>query len=398
MKEVVIASAGRTPIGKYRGVLEKQRSQDLIAKSIKAAVERAEIDSQEIEISIAGQGLQSSLPANIARHGWLLAGFNENTAGFSINTLCAGALQAMISSYNKILGEEYQAIVVSGIESFSMSQYYLFHPRYKFGPHNYCFHDPKQEIETNAQPLDTYGELSAARLADTIAQNYGINREKLDEYALLSSNRAVEAVKNGLFKEAIVPVQQKVKKAEITIDTDEGPALTTLEKLMAMPSRNEKGTATDGNTAPLADGAASLVMLSKEKAQELGCKPLARMIGFGLASGNPNLLEMTTIKSIERALKAAGKKLGEVDYVDFHEPSAAYSVVVSDKLGAEAGRKINVDGSSLAFGHAGAATGAALTVNMIYRLQRTGAKLGLVTVGALGGQALSVVLERNEKI
>ncbi|MGI6453951.1 MAG: thiolase family protein [Syntrophomonadaceae bacterium] len=394
MKEVVIVSGARTPIGKYRGQLGQQRSQDLIAQSMKAAVERAGLDSSEIEISIGGQGLQSSLPANVARHGWLLAGLSEDTAGFTINTLCAGGLQAMISSFNKLAGEEYQAIAVSGVESFSMAQHYIFHPRYQFGPPSYCFHDPKIEIETNAQPQDLYGELTRATLADTIAKNYGLSRQTIDEYTAASHARAVDAAKKELMQEAIVPVVKKVKKTEVTIATDEGPGLATLEKLMGLPSINPWGSATEKNTANLADGAATLVMLTADKAKDSGCKPLARVLGFGVAAGNPTLLERTTVDSIQKALKAAGKKLYEVDFLDLHEPSAAYGVIVSDLLGPEAKGRINVDGSSLAYGHPGAATGTLMAVNMIYRLQRTGAKLGLVNVGALGGQSLTVVMEK----
>ncbi|NLU49918.1 MAG: thiolase family protein [Syntrophomonadaceae bacterium] len=394
MKEVVFVSAARTPFGMLMGSLADQRSQDLAACSMKEAVKRAGIDSSVLDVVIYSEAKQSSLPANVGRHGWLLAGLDENVAGFTQNALCAGALQTAISGFNKITGGEYEGILVGGIETNSQAQYYIIHPRYQFGPHNSAFRDPRVDVEINAQPVDKYGELSAAKLADIVASNYGLTREVLDDYTYNSHAKAVQAIADGAMKEAVVPVVKKVKKAEVTVAKDEGPQTTSLDKLLAMPAISECGTATKANTAPLADGSASLIMMSAEKAHKEGCKPLAKMISFGYTAGNPKLLERTTVKSIQKALNAAGVSLKDVDFIDMHEPSAAYSLAVIDKLGPDVAGKVNVDGGSLAFGHAGAATGGAMLVNMIYRLQRTGAKLGLVNVGALGGQSLSVVLQR----
>ena len=394
MQEVVIVSAARTPIGAYMGSLADQRSQDIAAFSIKETMDRAGIDSSELDICVYSEAKQSSFPANIGRHAWLLAGLDDQkVAGITLNVLCAGAIQTMISGFSKIVGGEYHGIMVGGIETNSQAQHYIQHPRYKFGPGNLCFHDSKVEVEIKAQPVELYGELSAADLADIVANNYGLSRQALNEYALASKSRAANAVKGGLMKEAIVPVLKRVKKAEVTIDTDDLAPIPSIEKLMTMPTINSNGSATAGNISPLADGSASMIMMSAQRAKELSCKPIANMVGFGISAGNPKLLENATIKSIEKALNFAGISLKDVGFIDFHEPSAAYSLVVADKLGAEAVRKINVDGGSLGFGHPGAATGGAMVVNMIYRLQRTGAKFGLINVGALGGQSLSVVIK-----
>jgi acetyl-CoA C-acetyltransferase len=285
--------------------------------------------------------------------------------------------------------------MTGGVGTSSQAPYYLFHPRYDFGPQSMCFHDQKVEIQTNAQPVDKYGELTIADLADIIASNNGLNRLQLDEYTAASKARAAAALKNGAFKDAIVPIVKKVKKADVTVDTDEGiKKAVSLEELMAMPAINCCGNSSQGNVAAMADGSASIVMVSADSAKELGATPLATVAGFGIAAGNPTLIERTTVKSIEKALKFAGISLSDVDYIDLHEQSAAYALAVSNLLGADAAAKINVDGGSLAFGHAGSATGGAMVVNMIYRLQRTGAKCGLITVGALGGQALSIIVKR----
>ncbi|NLB52103.1 MAG: thiolase family protein [Syntrophomonadaceae bacterium] len=392
MQDVVIASAVRTPIGIYMGSLADQRSQDLAAVSMKAAIAGAGIDSSHVDICIYSEAKQSSFPANIGRHGWLLAGLAENTAGFTMNTLCAGAIQTMISAYSKIIAGEYTTIMTGGIETNSQAQHYLVHPRYKFGRENACFYDSKEEVEKNAQPVNKYGELMNADIADIIAGNYDFHREQIVEYAFKSKLKARNAIKSGLFKEAIVPVLKKVKKTEVTIDIDDGAAEASLSTLLAEPVINRDGTATVGNIAPLADGSASILMLAGDKAKELGCKTMGKVAGFGIAAGHPVCIEKTTIKSIDKALKFASLTLKDIDFIDLHEPSGAYALAVTTQLGSDAADKINVDGGSLGFGHAGAATGGFMVVNMVRRLQRTGAHYGLVNVGALGGQSLSIII------
>lgn len=393
MKKTVFVSAVRTPIGRYMGSLKTVRVQDLAAHTMKAAVERAGIDSGALDMSIYSQSMQSSLPANVGRHAWTLAGLDENPAGYTLNTLCAGTLQTIISGFNKIVGEEYRGMLVGGVESYSLAHYYLFHPRYEFGPHSLCFNDSKLELETNAQPEDEYGELTAAALADIIASRYGFTRRDLDAYALRDHEKAIAAIREGRINGQVEPVTIKQRKKEIVVDADELPQDLTLEDLMVLTPDDDGGTATDGNVAPWADGAASLIMLSAERAKELGAAPLATMLGFGIAAGNPTLLERTTGRSIEKALAMSGLKIEDLDYIDIHTPSAAYGLAVEELLGDAVSKKINVDGGSLAFGHPGAATGGIMAAGMIHRLAGKKGRRGLITVGALGGQALSIVIE-----
>ncbi len=393
MKETVFVSAVRTPIGRYMGSLKTVRVQDLAAHTMKVALERAGIDSGALDMCIYSQSMQSSLPANVGRHAWTLAGLSEDPAGYTLNTLCAGSLQTIISGFNKIVGEEYQGMLVGGVESYSLAHYYLFHPRYKFGPHSLCFNDSKLELETNAQPEEEYGELTAAVLADIIASRYGFTRRDLDAYALGDHKKALAAIGEGRIGGQVEPVTIKQRKKEIVVDADELPEPCSLEDLMALPPDDEDGTATDATVAPWADGAASLIMLSAERAEELGATPLAKMLGFGIAAGNPTLLERTTSRSIDKALSMCGLKLGDLDFLDIHTPSAAYGLAVEEMLGEVVSGKINVDGGSLAFGHPGAATGGIMTTGMIHRLTDGKTRRGLINVGALGGQSLSIVIE-----
>lgn len=393
MKETVFVSAVRTPIGRYMGSLKTVRVQDLAAHTMKVALERAGIDSGALDMCIYSQSMQSSLPANVGRHAWTLAGLSEDPAGYTLNTLCAGSLQTIISGFNKIVGEEYQGMLVGGVESYSLAHYYLFHPRYKFRPHSLCFNDSKLELETNAQPEEEYGELTAAVLADIIASRYGFTRRDLDAYALGDHKKALAAIGEGRIGGQVEPVTIKQRKKEIVVDADELPEPCSLEDLMALPPDDEDGTATDATVAPWADGAASLIMLSAERAEELGATPLAKMLGFGIAAGNPTLLERTTSRSIDKALSMCGLKLGDLDFLDIHTPSAAYGLAVEEMLGEVVSGKINVDGGSLAFGHPGAATGGIMTTGMIHRLTDGKTRRGLINVGALGGQSLSIVIE-----
>jgi acetyl-CoA acetyltransferase family protein len=377
------------------GSLKTVRVQDLAAQTMKAAVERAGIDSSALEMSIYSQSMQSSLPANVGRHAWTLAGLSEDPAGFTLNTLCAGALQTMISGFNKIVGDEYQSMLVGGVESYSMSQYYIFHPRYEMGPRSMCFHDQKIEIEINAQPQEQYGKLTAATIADIIAKNYGLARKELDAYTVRDHERALDAIREKRINGDVAPLTIEMGKKEITVGGDELPRKTTLEELMAMPPKNPNGTATAANTAPWADGAASLILLSARRAEELRCKALAKMVGFGIAAGHPTLLERTTLRSIHKALSQCGLTLEGMDFLNIHTPSAAYGLALEDMLGETAAGKINPDGGSLAFGHAGAATGGIMATGMIHRLVRTGARFGLINVGALGGQSLTIIIEAS---
>ena len=393
MNETVFVSAVRTPVGKYMGSLKTLRVQDLAAHTMKAAINRAGIDSDVLDMCIYSQSIQSSLPSNVGRHAWTLAGLSENPAGYTLNTLCAGSLQTMISGFNKIVGSEYRGVLVGGVESYSLTPYYIFHPRYEVGLQSMCFHDQKVEVETNAQPKDRYGKLTAAETADIIASNYGITRKDLDTYVVRDHKKALGAIGNSRIRELIEPIVIKDRKKEMIVETDDIPRSVVLEELMALSPEYEQGTTTSANLAPWADGAASLVMLSAERAEELGCKPLAKMRGFGIAAGNPTLLERTTVCSINKALVMCGLKIKDVDFFAIHAPSAAYALAVQDMLGKAASGKINVDGGSIAFGHPGAATGGIMAVGIIHRLAGEKARLGLINVGALGGQSLTIIVE-----
>ncbi|MBW6484787.1 MAG: thiolase family protein [Syntrophobacterales bacterium] len=393
MKEVFFVSAQRSPIGKYLGSLKTVRVQDLAALTMKAVVDEARLDFGALDMCIYSQSLQSSLPANVGRHAWTLAGLSEEPAGYTLNTLCAGALQTMISGFNKLVGDEYSGVLVGGVDSYSMAQHYIFHPRYRIGPGELCFHNPKTEVETNAQPRERYGELTAAALADGIARRWGLDRKNLDMHVLQDRQKRLAALAAGEISPEIASATVKHKGKEDSVTADDPPESATLEELSGLPPVRESGSATRASLAPWADAAASLVMLSADRAEKLGCKPLARMAGFGIAAGSPLLLEKTTVRSINKALAMCNICMEDIDFFDIHSPSAAYALAVENTLGEAVSGRINVDGSSLSFGCPGAATGGVMAVRLISRLRGQRGRRGLINVGALGGQSLSVVIE-----
>jgi len=394
LNEVFFASAKRAPIGKYLGSLKTVRIQDLAALTMKAAIDEAGIDSGELDMSIYSQSLQSSLPANVGRHAWTLAGLSESPAGYTLNALCAGALQAVISGFNKIVGEEYGGMLVGGVDSYSMSQYYIFHPRYRIDPGGPCFHDPKTEVETNAQPRKRYGELTAAVLADGIAVRCGFSKKDLDLHVWDDCQRRLAAVAAGKISGEIVPVTVKNNAKDYSVAVDDFAGTATLGELATLPPVREGGYATRASLAPWADGAMSLVMLSGKRIGELGCKPLAKMLGFGIAAGSPLLPDKTAVRSINKALAMCKLDMEDIDFFDIHSPSAAFALAVENGLGGAVADRINVDGSSLSTGHAGAATGGIMAGCLIRRLNAQKGRRGLVNVSALGGQSLSIIVER----
>ncbi len=357
---------------------------------MKAAVERAHIDSGALDLCVYSQSMQSSLPANVGRHAWTLAGLSEEPGGYTLNTLCAGALQAMVSAFNKIVGDEYRGILVGGVESHSMAQYYIFHPRYQFGKGNLCFRDQKVEVETRSQPPELYGQVSTAELAGRIALRYGLAREALDSYVVRDHEKALAARPASW---GIEPCVVKARKKEITLEGDELPRSLSVADLERQPCIHGSSVVTEAQMAPWADGASSLVMISRQGANELGAAPMGVMRGFAVAAGNPVEPEIITARSMAMVCERCGLSPADIDYYDIHMPSAAYALALEELLGADLSGRINVDGGTIAFGHPGAATGGIMATNLLYRMREKGGRYGLVNVGALGGQSLSILIE-----
>src|SRR5258706_2614105 len=386
MREVVIASAVRTPVGKaYKGTLRATRPDDLGAVAIKGALEHVpQLDPKEIEDVILGCAMpEAEQGMNVARIASLRAGLPVEVSAMTINRFCASGLQAIALAADRIRSGACDAIIAGGTESMTMIP---------MGGH---------KVSCNPWLVSNYPDayLSMGLTAERLAQRFGITREQADEFSLNSHKKALAAIAEGRFSEEIVSVPvtfttpngSKPKMTNIEFKIDEGPRSdTTMEALGGLkPAFHVKGSVTAGNSSQMSDGAAAAVILSADKAKQLGIKPLARFVAFATAGYKPEEMGLGPVYAIPKLLKIAGLKLEDIDVFELNEAFAAQSLAVIQEGGLqrhyEEGR-INPNGGAVALGHPLRCTGAKLTASIIRELQRRNARYGVVTIGVGGGQ------------
>jgi len=389
MREVVIASSVRTAVGKaFKGTLRATRPDDLAATAIKGALERVpQLDVKEIEDVILGCAMpEAEQGMNVARIASLRAGLPVETSAMTINRFCSSGLQAIALAAERILAGGAEVIVAGGTESMSMI--------------------PMGGNKVSANPwlIEHYPDsyLSMGLTAERLAQKYGITREMADEFSLNSHKKALAAIAAGKFEDEVVPVPvsfttpngAKPKRIEITFKVDEGPrADTSLEALGALkPAFHAKGTVTAGNSSQMSDGAAAAVMMSAERAKQLGITPLARYVAFATAGYKPEEMGVGPVYAIPKALKLAGLKLADIDVIELNEAFATQSLAVI-KLGELDAARVNPNGGAVALGHPLGCTGAKLTATIIRELKRRKARYGLVTMCVGGGMGAAGIFE-----
>jgi acetyl-CoA acyltransferase len=393
MRDVVIASAVRSPVGKaYKGTLRATRPDDLGAVAIKGALERVpQLDVKEIEDVILGCAMpEAEQGMNVARISSLRAGLPVEISAMTINRFCASGLQAIALAAERIRGGGADVIVAGGTESMTMIP---------MGGH---------KISANPWLVLNYPDayLSMGLTAERLAQRFGVSREEADEFSYQSHQKALAAIQAGKFDEETVPVPvsftmpngSKPKRVDITFKVDEGPrADTTPEALAGLkPAFHAKGSVTAGNSSQMSDGAAAAVVMSAEKAQQLGIKPLARFIAFATAGYKPEEMGIGPVYAIPKALKLAGLTLDQIDVIELNEAFAAQalSVIKAGELESlyNAG-KINPNGGAIALGHPLGCTGAKLTATIIRELKRRNGKYGIVTMCVGGGMGAAGIFE-----
>jgi acetyl-CoA acyltransferase len=389
MKDAVIASAVRTPVGKaYKGTLRATRPDDLGAVAIKGALERVpQLDVKEIEDVIIGCAMpEAEQGMNVARISSLRAGLPVEISAMTINRFCASGLQAIALAAERIRGGGADVIVAGGTESMTMIP---------MGGH---------KISANPWLVSNYPDayLSMGLTAERLAQRFGITREQADEFSYQSHQKALAAIQAGTFEEETVPVPvsfttpngSKPKRVDIAFKVDEGPrADTTREALAGLkPAFHAKGTVTAGNSSQMSDGAAAAVVMSAEKAQQLGIKPLARFVAFATAGYKPEEMGIGPVYAIPKALKLAGLTLDQIDVIELNEAFAAQSLAVIREGGLDP-NKINPNGGAIALGHPLGCTGAKLTASIIRELKRRNGKYGIVTMCVGGGMGAAGVFE-----
>jgi acetyl-CoA acyltransferase len=391
MKEVIIASAVRTPVGKApRGTLRTTRPDDLAAVAINGALERIpQLDRSEIEDVILGCAMpEAEQGMNVARVASFRAGLPVTVSAMTINRYCASGLQSIALAADRIRGGSADAIVAGGTESMSYVP---------FGGN---------KISVNPWLVDNYpgSYMSMGLTAECVAKHYGISREQMDQFSFESHQKALAAIQSGKFDDEIVPVtvtstptpngKGKSKPVETTFKQDEGPRSdTSLEALAKLkPVFHASGTVTAGNSSQTSDGAAAAVVMSAERAAQLGIVPMAKFIAFAYAGCDPEEMGIGPIHAIPKALKLAGLTLDQIDLIELNEAFAAQSLAVIKVLGIDPA-KLNVNGGAIALGHPLGCTGAKLTATLLREMPRRNAKYGMVTMCVGGGMGAAGIFE-----
>jgi len=389
MRDVVIVSAVRTPVGRaFKGTLRATRPDELAAVAIKGALERVpQLDPKEIEDVILGCAMpEGEQGMNVARIASLRAGLPVEVSALTINRFCSSGLQSIAMAADRILSGGAEVIVAGGTESMSMIPM----GGNKISPNPWL-------VEHNPGAY-----LSMGLTAERVGNRFGITREQSDEFSLRSHQKALAAIQAGKFVDEAVPVPvsfvtpngKKPVRQEITFKVDEGPrADTSLEALLALkPAFHANGIVTAGNSSQMSDGAAAAVVMSGERAKALGLKPLVRYVSFATAGYKPEEMGLGPVFAIPKALKLAGLKLSDIDVIELNEAFAAQSLAVIKEAGLDL-EKVNPNGGAIALGHPLGCTGAKLTASIIRELKRRNARYGMVTMCVGGGMGAAGIFE-----
>lgn len=387
MKEVVIVSGVRLPVGSYGGSLKDISAIDMGAMVVAEAVKRAGIKPSDVDEVIIGQVGQIAENGFVARAISLKAGLPKETTAYSVNRQCGSGLQSIADAVMEIQTGQADVVVAGGAENISQLPYYVKDARWGARMGHKTFEDGVIDILT--WPLD--GNHNGVT-AENVATKYNVSREEQDQFALESHQKACAAVKAGKFKEEILPVELKDRKGNVTIfDTDEGPRDgQTIEKLARLkPCFVKDGTVTAGNSSSLNDGAAAVVVMSKDKAEELGVVPKLKIEGFAIAGFDAELMGYSPKFSSEKLAEKLGLDLKAIDMFEINEAFASQAYAVSRDLGLDKD-KVNIYGGGISIGHPIGATGTVLTVKVLYELMRTNKKDAMISMCIGGGQGISM--------
>ena len=395
MREAVIIAAVRTAVGKFQGSLSSLSAVDLGACAVREVVRRAAMDGAQVDEVIMGNVVSAGLGQNPARQAALKGGLRPAVAAMTINKVCGSGLKAVALAAQGIETGNTDVVVAGGMESMSNCPYLL--PGARQGLR---LGDKKLLDSMIHDGLwDAHEDFHMGMTAELVAEKYQISRERQDRYAIESHRRAVEAIKTSRFKEEIVPVAAPGKKGEsIEFSTDESPrADTSLEKLASLkPVFKPDGTVTAGNAPGTNDGAAALVVTSRETAGKLGRQPLARIVGQAVSGVEPRWVMMAPVDAVQALLKKTGWKREEVDLFELNEAFAVQAVAVIEQLGLDP-EKTNVNGGAVAIGHPIGASGARILVTLLYEMQRRKSKRGVAALCLGGGNAVALAVERDAR-
>lgn len=397
MKDVVIVDAVRTPIGRYKGALKHVRPDDLAAIVIRALLDRnPQVAENQIEEVILGNANGAGEEnRNVGRMAALLAGLPVTVTGVTVNRLCASGLDAINLAARAIMVGDGDIYIAGGTESMTRAPFVMAKPDVDFPRGNFELFDTTIGWRfVNEKLAEKYGTDSMPQTAENVAQRFHVTREQQDAFAYQSQMRAKKAMESGRFQEELIPVTYKGRKGEtITVDRDEHPRPdTTLEKLAKLKPLFEGGTITAGNASGVNDGASALLLMSAEKAQELGVKPLARYVASAASGLEPAIMGLGPIEATRKALKRAGWSIADLDLVELNEAFASQSLECIRQLELDP-EIVNVNGGAIAFGHPLGASGARIMTTLLHEMKKRGAKRGLATMCVGVGQGVATLVE-----
>ncbi|UAL45877.1 acetyl-CoA C-acetyltransferase [Sutcliffiella horikoshii] len=389
-KEVVIVSAVRTAIGSFGGAFKDVSAPQLGSVVIKEALAKAGLAPDSVDEVIMGNVLQAGLGQNPARQAAMAAGLPQEVSSMTINKVCGSGLKAVHLATQAILAGDADIVIAGGMENMSQAPYLLKGARdgFKMG-------DQKLVDTMVADGLTcAFNDYHMGVTAENLCTQYELTREEQDEFAANSQQKAVQAIEDGKFKDEIVPVEVKKKKEILTIDTDEYPRKgTTAEKLGGLrPAFKKDGSVTAGNASGINDGAAAVVVMSKEKAEELGIKPLVKIVANASSGVDPSIMGIGPVTAVKKAMEKGGQSMEEMDLVEANEAFAAQALAVGKELQFDP-EKLNVNGGAIALGHPIGASGTRILVTLIHEMKRREAKKGLATLCIGGGQGVATIVE-----
>ena len=389
-KKVVLAGACRTAIGTMGGSLSKTPAVELGAIVIKEALNRAGVPADQVDQVYMGCVIQAGLGQNVARQASIKAGLPIEVPAVTMNVVCGSGLNCVNQAAQMIMAGDADIVVAGGMENMSMAPYAMMNGRFGYRMNNGTLVDTM----VNDALWDAFNNYHMIKTADNICEEWGITREELDAFALNSQKKCEAAQANGAFDAEIVPVPVKVKKETVMFAKDEGPRPgSTMEGLAKLRTINPNGFVTAGNASGINDGAAAIVVMSEEKAKELGVKPMATFVAGALAGVRPEVMGIGPVASTKKVMAKTGMKIEDFDIIEANEAFAAQSVAVGRDLGIDVEKQLNPNGGAIALGHPVGASGCRILVTLLHEMQAKGAKTGLATLCIGGGMGCSTIVK-----
>ena len=391
-RKVVLAGACRTAIGVMGGQFANTSAVELGTIVIKEALKRAGVSPDQVDEVYMGNVIQAGNGQNPARQAAVYAGIPNEVPATTINVLCGSGLHCVNLAAKLIAAGDADIIVAGGMENMTMAPYMLRNGRYGYRMGNATIEDAMIKDGLT----DAFHNYHMGITAENICEQWGLTREELDEFAAWSQNKCEKAMAEGKFKDEIVPVEVKKKKETILVDTDEGPRKGITKEGLAKlrPAFKKDGMVTAGNASGINDGAAALIVMSEEKAKELGVTPMATWIGGELAGCDPAIMGIGPVYSTRKVMKKLGMEIGDFDLIEANEAFAVQSVAVGKDLGFDLS-KLNVNGGAIALGHPVGCSGARILVSLLYEMQKEDVHTGLATLCVGGGMGCSAVVKRD---